>query len=117
MVYDALEMLVIGKTAGGVTEVDGLGDDVVGAEMNESPMPSEADIDELVVVATVQRDEAAMSSGVCQNSAKFCEKFGARYSPPYREDGLVLSMMYQVVCTIMASSSYSNSWRVVVMTA
>ena len=34
MVHDALEMLVDDETAGCVTEVDGLGVDVVGAEMN-----------------------------------------------------------------------------------
>ena len=45
----------------GVTEVGGLGDDVVGAEMNESPMSLEADVDELVVV-TVEREEAVTTS-------------------------------------------------------
>ena len=34
-----MEALVVDETAGGVTEVDRLGDDIVGAEMNESPMP------------------------------------------------------------------------------
>ena len=37
-----------------VTEAGGLGDDVVGAEINEPLMSSEADDDELVVV-TVER--------------------------------------------------------------
>ena len=45
MVSDALEMLVVDEAARVVTENDGRGDDVVGAEMNELPMPSEADVD------------------------------------------------------------------------
>ena len=47
----------------GVTEVGGLGDDVVGAEMNESPMSLEADVDELVVV-TVEREEAEVNKSL-----------------------------------------------------
>ena len=35
MVHDALEMLVADGKAEGVSHVDGLGDDVVCAEMNE----------------------------------------------------------------------------------
>ena len=65
MVHDALEMLVADETDGGVTEVDELGDDVVGEEMNESPMRSEADVDKLEVVVTVERNGAVCSSLLC----------------------------------------------------
>ena len=54
MVSDALEMLVVDEAARVVTENDGRGDDVVGAEMNESPMPSGFDVEELVVVVTTR---------------------------------------------------------------
>ena len=43
-------MLVVDEMVEDVTEAGGLGDDVVGAEMNESSMSSEADVCELVVV-------------------------------------------------------------------
>ena len=48
----------------GVTEAGGLNDDVVGAEMNESPLSSEADVDELVVVVTVEREEAEVNKSL-----------------------------------------------------
>ena len=48
----------------GVTEAGGLGDDVVGAEMKESSMSSEADVDELVVVVTVEREEAVVNKSL-----------------------------------------------------
>ena len=61
-------MLAVDEMVEGVTEAGGLGDDAVGAEMNESPMSSEADVDELVAVLTVERNEpvvnkSLMSSG------------------------------------------------------
>ena len=59
-----MEMLVVGEMVEGVTEAGGLGDDVVGAEMNESPMSSEADVDELVVVVTVEREEAVVNKSL-----------------------------------------------------
>ena len=57
-------MFVVEKMVEGVTEDGGLGDDVVGAEMNESPMSSEADVDELVVVVTVEREEAVVNKSL-----------------------------------------------------
>ena len=65
MVHDALEMLVVDETDGGVTEVDELGDDVIGEEMNESSMRSEADVDKLEVVVTVERYGAVCSYLLC----------------------------------------------------
>ena len=53
-------MLVVDEMVEDVTEAGGLGDDVVGAEMNESSMSSEADVCELVVV-TVEREEAVVN--------------------------------------------------------
>ena len=47
----------------GVTEAGGLCDGV-GAEMNESLMSSEADDDELVVVVTVEREEAVVNQSL-----------------------------------------------------
>ena len=77
MVHDALGMLGIDETDGGITEIDGFGDHVVGAEMNESPMPSEAGVneaaenkslvrsrgneDKLKPEAAVEGDESAMN--------------------------------------------------------
>ena len=57
-------MLIVDEMVEGVTEAGGLGDDVVGAEMNESPMFSEADIDELVPVVTVGREEAVVNKSL-----------------------------------------------------
>ena len=57
-------MLVVGEMVEGVTEAGGLGDDVVGAEMNESPMCSEADVDELVAVVTVELEEAVVNKSL-----------------------------------------------------
>ena len=54
-------MFVVEKMVEGVTEDGGLGDDVVGAEMNESPMSSDANVDELVVVVTVERETAEVN--------------------------------------------------------
>ena len=51
-------MLVVGEMVEGVTEAGGLGDDVVGAEVNESPMSSEAGVDELAAVVTLEREES-----------------------------------------------------------
>ena len=53
-------MLVVDEVVEGVTQAGGLGDDVVGTEMNESPMSSEADV-ELVVVVSVEREEAVVN--------------------------------------------------------
>ena len=62
-VHDALDMLVV-EIVKGVTEASGLGDDVVGAEMNESPMSSEAAVDELVAVVTVELEEAVVNKSL-----------------------------------------------------
>ena len=51
-------MLLVDETVEGVTRAAGLGDDVVGVEINESPMSSEADVDELAAVVTIGRVEA-----------------------------------------------------------
>ena len=56
-------MLVVDEMVEDVTEAGGLGDDVVGAEMNESSMSSEADVCELVVV-TVEREEAVVNTSL-----------------------------------------------------
>ena len=57
-------MLLVDETVEGVTRAAGLGDDVVGVEINESPMSSEADVDELVVVVTVEREEAVVNKSL-----------------------------------------------------
>ena len=58
----------------GVTEAGGLGDDVVGAEMNESPMSSEADVDDLVVVVTVDREEAEVTKSLMLSGGNYEER-------------------------------------------
>ena len=57
-------MLIVDEMVEGVTEAGGLGDDAVGAEMNESPMSSEADVDEFVAVVTVERKEAVVNKSL-----------------------------------------------------
>ena len=53
-------MLVVDEMVEGVTEGGGIGDDVVGNEIDESPTSSEADVDERVAVVTVEREEAVV---------------------------------------------------------
>ena len=55
-----MKMLVVDEMVEGVTAAGRLGYDVVGAEMNESPMSSETDV-ELVVAVTVEREEAVVN--------------------------------------------------------
>ena len=54
-------MLVVDEMVEGVTEAGGLGDGVVGVEMDESPMSSEVDVEERLVVVTVEREEAVVN--------------------------------------------------------
>ena len=62
-------MLVVDEVVEGVTQAGGLGDDVVGTEMNESPMSSEADV-ELVVVVSVEREEAVVNMSLMPSGGK-----------------------------------------------
>ena len=65
MVHDALGMLVVDEMVEGVTEAGGLGDHTLdGAEMNLSLMRSGADVDELVVVAILERGEAVVNKSM-----------------------------------------------------
>ena len=57
-------MVVVGKMVEGVTEVCGLGDDVVGAEIIESPKFSEAGGDERLTVVSVQREKAVVNKSL-----------------------------------------------------
>ena len=59
--HDILEVLVVDEMVEGVTEAGGLGDGVVGVEMDESPMSSEVDVEERLVVVTVEREEAVVN--------------------------------------------------------
>ena len=67
-------MFVVEKMVEGVTEDGGLGDDVVGAEMNESPMFSETDVDELVVVVTVEREDAVVDKPLLPSGGNDAER-------------------------------------------
>ena len=55
-------MWVLDEMVEGIIENGGLGDDVVGAGMNESPMSSATDVGELLVVVSVEGEEAVVNN-------------------------------------------------------